>query len=87
MTHISFEFLVGVAVGKILLGAILASPIFRNVGLAALASAVCFVYFQKGAAGVLEAAHALVTDFAVRPSFPRALRWVPCSVSWCSAPF
>ncbi len=74
MQHIvSFEFLVGVVVGKILLGALLASAIFRNVALAAAASAVCFVYFQKGVPGLLQAAHAVVADLAVRPSFSQGV--------------
>jgi hypothetical protein len=74
MSHIvSFEFLVGVAVGKILLGAMLASSIFRNVALAVGASGVCFVYFQKGVVGVLEAGHIVVADFALRPSFSQGV--------------
>jgi hypothetical protein len=70
---ISFEFLVGVAVGKILLGALLASSIFRNVALAAGASTVCFLYFQKGVVGLLDAGHILVADFSARPSFAQGV--------------
>jgi hypothetical protein len=70
---VNFEFMVGVAVGKILLGALLASSIFRNLALAAGASAVCFTYFQKGVPGILQTAHVLTGDFSARPSFSLGL--------------
>jgi hypothetical protein len=70
---INFEFMVGVAVGKILLGALFASPIFRNLALAAGAGTLCFTYFQKGVPGILQAAHVLIGDFSARPSFSHGL--------------
>jgi hypothetical protein len=71
--HINFEFMVGVAVGKVLLGALFASPIFRGVALAAAAGIICFTYFQRGVAGILETAHVLIGDFAARPGFSQGL--------------
>lgn len=45
------EFLVGIAAGKILLGALLSSSVFRNIALAASASGIFFAYYQKGLSG------------------------------------
>jgi hypothetical protein len=57
MIHPGFEFLVGVAVGKIVLGAVLASPLFWSVSLAAAAVATCVLYAEKGTPGILVPRH------------------------------
>lgn len=67
----NFDFLVGVAAGKILLGALFASTLFRNIALALTASAICFLYFQKGVAGLLAAARIVTLDFTIRPDFSK----------------
>ena len=69
MIHPGFEFLVGIAVGKILLGAVLASPLFRSVSLAATAVAVCVLYAEKGTAGIVAFAHRLEADLFRAPDF------------------
>lgn len=70
---VGFEFLVGVAVGKILLGAMFASWIFRNVALATTAFALCFVYIREGVAGILILAHRVQIDLFIRPDFSKGL--------------
>jgi hypothetical protein len=65
------EFGVGVLVGKVLFGALFASPLFRSVALASGAAAVCLLYFQDGVAAILSLAHTLRADFAERPDFAR----------------
>lgn len=72
MQHIAtFEFIVGVAVGKVLLGALFASSIFRNVALASAAAGVCVIYFQKGVSGLMQFAHLAVADMTLRPDFSK----------------
>jgi hypothetical protein len=69
MIHPDFEFLVGVAVGKILVGAALASPLLRSVALAAGAIAVSILYAENGTAGILAFAHWLEADLFHTPDF------------------
>ena len=69
----NFEFLVGVAVGKIMLGALFASPLFRNLALAVAAIGVCFLYLQKGVSGIILIAHTLHSDLFIRPDFSKGL--------------
>lgn len=69
----NFDFVVGIAAGKILLGALLASSIFRSVALAVAASAICVLYLQKGVAGLLGAAHLVTIDFMIRPDFSKGM--------------
>ena len=74
LSHIhSFEFFVGVAVGKLLLGALLASSLFRNIFLAAAAAAVCFLYAQRGTLGILAFAHRLHADLFSKQDFASGL--------------
>jgi hypothetical protein len=72
-TFTNYDFLVGIAVGKILLGALFASALFRNIALAAMASVICFVYFQNGVGGILTLAHSLRIDFIARPDFSKGV--------------
>lgn len=67
----SFEFIVGIAIGKILFGALFASPLFRSVALALAALAVCWLYLHEGVPGILSLAHALQADFLARPDFAK----------------
>lgn len=67
----NFDFLVGIAAGKILLGALMASALFRSIALAGAAIAICFLYFQKGVVGLLFAARLVTADFMIRPDFSK----------------
>lgn len=69
----SFEFIIGVAVGKLLLGALLASPLFRSVSLGVSAAAVCYLYARSGTSGILMFAHRLQADLFSRPDFSNGL--------------
>lgn len=66
---ISFDFIVGIVVGKILVGALLASSLFRNLALALAATAICILYLQEGIRGILTHAHAFEHAFVTRPNF------------------
>lgn len=69
----NYDFMVGIAVGKILLAAFLASSIFRNIALAAAGGTICLVYFQKGVTGLLQGAHLAIADFATRSDFSKGV--------------
>ena len=69
----NFEFLVGVAAGKILLGAVVASPLFRNLTLAAAAVALCFTYMHGGVSEIISIANKVQTDLFTRPNFAKGL--------------
>lgn len=72
-TITNFEFLVGVAAGKILLGAAIASPLFRNLALAAAAIALCWIYTHGGVTEIIGVAHKIQTDLFTRPNFGKGL--------------
>lgn len=56
-----------------MLGALFASPLFCNLGLAAAAIALCFLYAHEGTRGILLLAHQLRADLFIRPDFSRGL--------------
>lgn len=69
----NFDFVIGIALGKILLGALLASPYFRNAVLAATAAIICIIYSQKGTAGLLQQANQTIADFSLHPNFTKGV--------------
>jgi hypothetical protein len=69
----AFNFMVGVAIGKLLLAAVFSSPLFRNLALASAATFVCVLYSQRGVEGLLDEAHSAVTSVATYPDFARGL--------------
>jgi hypothetical protein len=69
----NFEFLVGIAAGKILLGALLASPLFRSISLALAGIALVLLYLHEGIPGILAIAHALRGDVISRPDFSKGV--------------
>jgi hypothetical protein len=71
MDHLNYEFSVGIAVGKLLLGALFVSPLFRNVVISAGAAFVCWLFVHAGVDGILDLARALQKDFVARPSFSK----------------
>jgi hypothetical protein len=64
-----YEFAVGLAVGKILVAATLASRIFRGLALVGAASGLVFVYSQTGIEGLLKLGLTLRGDALVHPEF------------------
>lgn len=67
----NFDFVVGIAAGKILFGALLVSVLFRNVALAVAAVAICVVYFERKVPGLVDLARTVMADFNSRPSFAK----------------
>jgi hypothetical protein len=67
----SHEFVVGVAVAAIMLSALFASSLFRNIALAlALAAgAIVVIYLQGGIASLLTVSHTLETEVRTIPDF------------------
>ena len=53
----SHEFIVGIAVAAILVSALVASSLFRNVALALAAGAVVLLYLQGGVAALIATSH------------------------------
>lgn len=68
-----FDFLVGAAIGAVLLSALVLAPVFRTLVLTTAAGAVLFVYFSDGAAGLLYRAHDLRLDVLSRPDFAKGI--------------
>jgi len=58
----SYEFVVGVAVAAIMLSALLASSLFRNIALALAAGAIVILYLQGGIANLLTLGQTLETE-------------------------
>jgi len=69
----SHEFVVGIAVAAILLSALVASSLFRNIALALAAGAVVVLYLQGGIANLLALSHTMETEFRAIPDFSSGL--------------
>jgi hypothetical protein len=65
----SHEFVVGVAVAAIMLSALFASSLFRNIALALAAGAIVVLYLQGGIASLLTVSHTLETEVRTIPDF------------------
>jgi hypothetical protein len=65
----SHEFIVGIAVAAIMLSALVASSLFRNIALALAAGAVVVLYLQGGVANLLVLSRTLETEFGSIPDF------------------
>ena len=61
----NYDFIVGGVVGAILVGALVASSLFRNLALAAAACSVLVLYYYHGINGLLRFGKALTADFMV----------------------
>jgi len=66
---VTYEFAVGLAIGKILIGAALASRLFRSLVLASFAAGVIYTYVMRGVGGLLKIATLLQTDAMAHPKF------------------
>jgi len=73
LATLSNEFLVGVAVAAIVISALVASSLFRNLALALAAGAVVLLYFQGGIAALLATSKLLETEIRATPDFSQGL--------------
>lgn len=65
----SHEFVVGVAVAAIMLSALFASSLFRNIALAFAAGALVVLYVQGGVPNLVAMSKVLETEFRAIPDF------------------
>jgi hypothetical protein len=69
----SHEFIVGIAVAAILVSALVASSLFRNVALALAAGAVVLLYLQGGVAALVAMSSVLEKEIRALPEFSNGL--------------
>jgi uncharacterized membrane protein YedE/YeeE len=73
LSALSNEFLVGFAVSGIVISALVASSLFRNVALALAAGAVVLLYLQGGIAALIAMSKILETEIRATPDFSQGL--------------
>ena len=69
----SHEFVVGAIVASILLCALFASSLFRNIALALAAGGVVVLYLQGGVGNLLALSRTLETEFRAMPDFSNGM--------------
>ena len=69
----SHEFIVGIAVAAIVVSALVASSLFRNIALALAAGAVVLLYLQGGIGALMAASKVLETEIRTIPDFSQGL--------------
>ena len=69
----SQEFIVGVAVAAILVSALVASSLFRNVALALAAGAIVLLYLQGGVGALIATSASLQKEIRALPEFSNGL--------------
>jgi hypothetical protein len=69
----SHEFIVGIAVAAILVSALVASSLFRNIALALAAGAVVLLYLQGGVAALMATSAMLEKEIRALPEFSNGL--------------
>jgi hypothetical protein len=67
------EFLVGAAVAAIMVAALVASSLFRNLALALAAGAVVLLYLQGGVGALMATSKLLETEIRALPEFSHGL--------------
>src|SRR5262245_55422391 len=70
---LSQEFIVGVAVAAILVSALVASSMFRNLALALAAGAVVLLYLQGGVAALIATSRLVEIEIRALPDFSHGL--------------
>jgi hypothetical protein len=73
LATLSNEFIVGVAVAAIVISALVASSLFRNVALAIAAGAVVLLYLQGGTAALIATSKLVETEIKATPDFSQGL--------------
>ncbi len=69
----SHEFIVGIAVAAIIVSALVASSLFRNIALALAAGAVVLLYLQGGVGALMATSRVLETEIRALPDFSHGL--------------
>ena len=69
----SQEFIVGIAVAAILVAALVASSMFRNIALALAAGAVVLLYLQGGVPALLATSQMVEKEIRALPDFSNGL--------------
>jgi zinc transporter ZupT len=69
----SQEFIVGIAVAAILVSALIASSMFRNIALALAAGAVVLLYLQGGVPALLVTSQMVEKEIRAMPEFSNGL--------------
>ena len=69
----SHEFIVGIAVAAIVVSALVASSLFRNIALALAAGAVVLLYLQGGIGALIATSKVLETEIRAIPDFSHGL--------------
>ena len=67
------EFLVGAAVAAIVVSALVASSLFRNIALALAAGAVVLLYLQGGIGALIATSKVLENEIKATPDFSQGL--------------
>ena len=73
VTALSQEFIVGAASAAILVAALVASSMFRNLALALAAGAVVLLYLQGGVAALIATSKVVETEIRALPDFSHGL--------------
>ena len=73
LASLTNEFLVGIAVAAIVISALVASSLFRNVALALAAGAVVLLYLQGGTAALIATSKIVETEIKATPDFSQGL--------------
>ncbi len=69
----SNEFIVGLAVAAIIISALVASSLFRNIALALAAGAIVLLYLQGGIGALIATSKVLETEIRAIPDFSHGL--------------
>jgi uncharacterized membrane protein len=69
----SQEFIVGIAVAAILVSALIASSMFRNIALALAAGAIVLLYLQGGVPALLATSQVVEKEIRAMPEFSNGL--------------
>ena len=67
------EFIVGIAVAAILVSALVASSLFRNIALAVAAGAIVLLYVQGGVGSLIATSKLLENEIRTLPDFSNGL--------------
>jgi hypothetical protein len=73
LATLSNEFIVGVAVAAIVISALVASSLFRNVALAIAAGAVVLLYLQGGTGALIATSKIIENEIKATPDFSQGL--------------
>jgi hypothetical protein len=73
LATLSNEFIVGVAVAAIVISALVASSLFRNVALAIAAGAVVLLYLQGGTGALIATSKLVENEIKATPDFSQGL--------------